>query len=107
VLFASLLVHASLLVNGRPTGFFSIHMGTTIFIGFVWAIGWCTRHLLRAQRKARDRFIGELRKLERKIITPDQVRQMMQDLFDEGQITGLATGLADMSRGERSRRGEG
>ena len=100
-LFVSLLVHA-VLVNGDPTALFTVHMGVTFFVASVAAAVWCTRHLLRAQRKSRAKFVEELRKLDRKIVTSADVRQMMQDVFDEGQITGLATGLADLSRGARS-----
>jgi hypothetical protein len=104
-LFLSLLIHAAV-VNGDPTALFAVHMGVTFFVGSVTAIVWCTRHILRAQRKSRAKFVQELRKLDRRIVTPADVRQMMKDVFDEGQITGLATGLADLSRGAQARHSE-
>ncbi len=91
-LLAALIVHAALLVNGDPTALFTVHTGVTVFVGLVAAFGWCTRNVLRSQRK-------DLRRLERKIITPADVRVIIQEVFDEGQITGLATGLADLERG--------
>jgi len=105
-LLCSLLMHAVLLPDGEPTGVFNVHLGVTVFVGLVAAIGWCTQHLLRAQRKSREKLVVELRRIERKILTTSSARQMMQDAFDEGQITGLATGLADLSRAPRPRPSE-
>ncbi|MCG3757398.1 hypothetical protein [Amycolatopsis sp. Poz14] len=103
-LLALLVVHLSFLRNGDPTTIFNIHLVIAGTAASAAIFAWCTRQILRSHRKNRDKFIAEIKGLESRMITRDDVQQILQEAYDEGQITGLATGLADLRRGEASRR---
>jgi len=98
VSFGALIWHALSLPDGQTTGFFTAHANATVGVGVFAAIVWCTRQILRAQRKTREKLTDAMARHDQRILTPNDVKRMIQEVFDEGQITGLATGLADLSR---------